>query len=433
MARFGVTSDGFVLKPLDAILREAHERARVMFGDDVDLRDTSALNKIIQVACAEDAEIWKQMEEFYYRNYISSAVGDALDILAEDAGMPRRNLFAAGAFDLEISDPAPGRTYLVPEGTLIVTDPPVRVFATNRSASLSEGAPQASVPVQALDPGPAHDLDAGAVVAIDPQYAERYLDLGAATIAVSVTQALSGGEEEEPDGPLRNRLLGLPRTLWTLNAVRAAVLQVSGVTDVLLSDPAGGVDVSQSYYDRFRFGERRFDAYRQVSAPYFFDIVVAHDFAWPWTTTGAVEGIRERTIRAVEAVRPIGIHPNVIPADHIEVGVRARLVLEPGKEEQSILSSIRQSLADEIAGLRLGSDVLYSRMVCHFADRPGVIDVQDLHLRRCPAAMGRITFGSAPFQHDTVEAAQGENLVMGPKEIAIFRMDSDLIEFEVAP
>jgi hypothetical protein len=54
-----------------------------------------------------------------------------------------------------------------------------------------------------------------------------------------------------------------------------------------------------------------------------------------------------------------------------------------------------------------------------------------MHLRRSPPAFGRITFGAVPFQSTTLEAAVGENLLMGPREIAIFRLDSGLIDIEV--
>ncbi len=83
--------------------------------------------------------------------------------------------------------------------------------------------------------------------------------------------------------------------------------------------------------------------------------------------------------------------------------------------------------------LKLGGNVLFSQVMRAFVEQPGVIDVQNMHLRRCPAAFGRITFGAVPFQADVLEAAVGENLLMGPTEIAIFRIDSALIDLKVVP
>ena len=45
----------------------------------------------------------------------------------------------------------------------------------------------------------------------------------------------------------------------------------------MISDPLGGVDVSQSYFGVFTFGKRLFSAERRLGEPYFVDVVVAHD------------------------------------------------------------------------------------------------------------------------------------------------------------
>jgi hypothetical protein len=66
-----------------------------------------------------------------------------------------------------------------------------------------------------------------------------------------------------------------------------------------------------------------------------------------------------------------------------------------------------------------------------FTDEPGVVDVQGLHLRRGPAGFGRVTLGNVAFQSRPVEAAVGENLQMGPTELAMFRPDSSLLDLDV--
>src|SRR5206468_9722924 len=123
-----------------------------------------------------------------------------------------------------------------------------------------------------------------------------------------------------------------------------------------------------------------------------------------------------------------GIHANIVEADHIEVGVRATVVAQAGADGVALLSSIRQRLAGDIGALRLGGDVLYSQVVCAFVEQPGVLDVQGLHLRRLPAAFGRITFGAVPVQRVLAEAAVGENLVMGPTELAIFAPGGEALD-----
>ncbi|WP_217560551.1 baseplate J/gp47 family protein [Streptomyces sp. GbtcB6] len=432
MTDFGVTPGGFVLKPVDAILAESFDRARQVFPG-ADLTSTSALRKILETAAAEDGEVWKRLEDLYYQNFVSTAVGDALDLLGEDIGLERARLFSSGTVSVSVVNPAEGRTYVLPEGAILVTaDRPARAFGTVAPVMLDSRVPTADVGVVAFEPGPAGDVGIGAIGGIDPTYASVYLaDLGTARLEVANRAPLKGGTGMEADESYRGRLLGFARNLWTVESVAQAALGVSGVIDVVLSDPLGGVDVSQSYFDLFNFDQRAFSSERRAGEPYFFSVVVAHDFRWPWQTTGPVPGIFERVGAAVDAVRPIGIHANIVEADHIEVGVRATLVIAPGSDGVALLSSVRQRLAADIAGLRLGGDVLYSQVVRAFVEQPGVLDVQGLHLRRSPAAFGRITFGDVPFQEVLAEAAVGENLAMGPTELARFAAGGDAFDVTV--
>lgn len=88
MSEFGITKTGFIIKPFQEILNDKAARAREMFGDDVDLRSTSALRKLLDIASAEDQELWKSMEQLYYSNFISTASGDAMDLLGDDIRSP---------------------------------------------------------------------------------------------------------------------------------------------------------------------------------------------------------------------------------------------------------------------------------------------------------------------------------------------------------
>jgi Baseplate J-like protein len=432
MASFGVTPDGFTIKGFDVVLREHIDRARQMFGANLDLGATSPLLKILQVVAAEDAEQWKRMEDLYYSNFVSTAIGGSLDLLGEDVGLTRRQLFAEGDVRFTINNPAPGRPYVLPEGAVVVTAAPVRAFYTTKPLPLSAAAPQGTVRVRAFERGAAGDIAGGQIVGLDPVYRTVSLaTLAPATLAAENPQPFGGGAAAEADEVFRARLLGLPRTIWTLESVRRAVLDVSGVIDVLLFDPLGGVDVSQSYFNNFAFGERAFSGDRRLGEPYFFDVVVAHEFAWPWRTQGPVPGIFERVSAAVDRVRPVGIHPHIVQADHIEVGVQATVLVGPGYDREALLAAITRRLAQDIGALKLGGDVLYSQVMCAFVEQPGVIDVQNLRLRRCPPGFGRISFGAVPFQSAVIEAGPGENLTLGATEIAVFRIDGELSDIAI--
>lgn len=430
MANFGVTEEGFTIKGFDVILSESLQRARQMFGSDIDLTSTSVLRKIIEVTAAEDAELWKRLEDVYYSNFVSTAIGPTLELLGDDIGASRQQLFAQGEVTFKISNPLPGRQYILPEGIVLNTVAPDLNFYTTAAATLNENVTQITIPVQAFLRG--RNLDAQQITSIDSVYAQIYLKLSGTTqITVSNAQPFTGGEQFEDDETYRSRLLGFPRTIWTAERVRHAAVDVEGVLDVLLSDPLGGVDVSQSYFNMFAYNQRLFSSVPPLGEPYFFTIVVAHQFGWPWRTQGNIPGIYERVLAIVDDLRPVGIHPNIVQADHIEVGVRARITIEPGFDGPSLQSLLRQRLATEIGALRLGGNVLFSQTMRVLTEQPGVVDVQDMHLRRNPAAFGRVNFGSVSFQASVQEAEVGENLLMDAAEIAIFPVDGVITDLEM--
>jgi uncharacterized phage protein gp47/JayE len=431
MPDFGITSDGFTLKPLDTILSDMMDRARQTFDVDVDLTPTSPLRKILEVTSAEHAEIWKFAEDLYYANFASAAIGDSLNLLGEDVGIPRLQEFSTGQVQFTLANPAAGRTYLIPQGAVLVTAAPVQAFYTTTPLTLDGNTTQGSVAAQAFERGLTGNVAAASIVDMESQYRQFYLNLGSATLTVTNPAAFTGGEVLEGNDDYRARMLGFPRTIWTVASVVAAAAAVDGVIDVEVFDPLGGVDVSQSYFNLFAFGERLFSGERRLGEPYFFSVVVAHEPSWPWHTQGPVTGIYERVFAAVDAVRPVGIFVNIVEADHIEVGVEAQIVLRAGYDPQAIVAATKQAIASDVGSLKLGHDVLYSQIMRAFVEQPGVLDVQNMHLRRCPPAFGRFTFGGVPFQADIIEVAAGENLVMGQTEIAIFRLDSDLSTLEL--
>jgi uncharacterized phage protein gp47/JayE len=429
MADFGITQDGFVLKGLDVILGEAMDRARQAFDANVDLTPTSALRKLLEVTAAEDAELWKRMEDLYYANFVSTAVGASLDRLGEDLGVARPQRFAGGQVLFTLAGAVAGRTYLIPAGAVVVTSPPMHAFLTDAPVTLSSTTTRATVTVTAFDRG--MNAPANTINAVDPAYALANLSLGTATLTVTNPTAVTGGEQVESDDLYRQFILGFPRNLWTVQSVQEAAASADGVIDVFVSDPLGGVDVSQGYFNLFEFGQRLFSSERRIGEPYFVTVVVAHQPERPWRTQGAVTGVFERVAALVDDVRPVGIFANIVEADHIEVAVEATVTIRAGFDAAGVVASIKAAIAANIGALKLGGNVRYSQVMRAFVDQPAVLDVQNLHLRRCPPAFARISFGGVPFQAGLVEAAIGDNLQMGPLEIAIFRVDSDFNSIQV--
>jgi len=156
--------------------------------------------------------------------------------------------------------------------------------------------------------------------------------------AIQRWRAARGG----PD--YRARLLGVPRTIWTLDALLAQILDVDGVRDAAVFDPLRGVDVSQSYFNMFLFGQRAFSLERQIGSPYCFDIVVAVEPGWPWTTAGgSIPGVYDTVARNGARVAAVSIFPNILEANDVNVGVRATLVVQAGHDQDAVKGQILEN------------------------------------------------------------------------------------------
>ena len=432
MATYGITRQGFEIKPFTKILEEKALRARELFGADVDLRPTSALRKILDLASIEDQELWKGLERLYYGNFLSTANGDSLDLLGEDLGLGRRHLKATGKVTFTLTGGAPGRIYQLPLGTLVETADGV-LFAGRAHLSLSTENPAAEVAVEALERGPGGNVAAAAIVALHADYAAHHLRLAGAEVSVTNADATTGGELLESDADYRATLLGRPRALWTRDAVRRAVLEVDGVRDCRLFDPLGGVDAARSRFGVFAYATRPFTPERLLGRPYPFEILVAVHPGVVWESGESLVGLHERVLTAVDAVRPIAIHPVVRRASHVRVGLRARLRSVPGHDAPALRTAVRGRLETRINSLGLGFDVRWAEIVADLMAVTGVVDVDDLHLRRHPPQWNRVRFGGhSRFRSESVELAVGESLRLETDEIAEAALGAEWTEIEVS-
>jgi hypothetical protein len=198
-----------------------------------------------------------------------------------------------------------------------------------------------------------------------------------------------------------------------------------------------------------RFGDAVFKMPRDVGNPYFFSIVIASAPGALWETEGVapdqIVGLREQILAALEPIRPISTFPTLVQADSVEVALRAQLTLQSGADSGGVRAAAMAAVAGYITSLRLGDAVLYSQVLRVLTELPGVVDVQNLRLRRYPSRFGEVVFGPPVIYADPdnaapLEAPCGGNLTLAPNEVAVFaaanevRPDgSNLLDLEVQP
>jgi uncharacterized phage protein gp47/JayE len=444
---YGVTDQGFIVKPFQSILNDAFARAQLLFGPDIDLRSSSSLRKLLELTSLEDALLWMQLDGVYNSSFTATASGNALDLLGTDIGLGRAHLPATGGATFKLTNAAPTNcVYSLPPGTLVETAPPAAGVPPQRFRLLSkitlvkhnplDGSEQVTASVQALVPGSDGNIAAQQLTRLNPTFAARYLNFDSSFVAVSNANPFSGGELYEDDSTYRLELYALPRTLWTVDAVRATVLALDGVRDALVYDPYGGLDQAAPPFGEFCFSDTKFQLPRELCNPYFFTITVAPNPGVLWEGDSDIIGLHEQILDALQPIRPISIFPTLALADIVQVAVRARVILQAGADKDTVLAAVRTALATYVSSLRLGDAVLYSQVLRVFTETPGIKDVQDLRLRRCPPLFAEIVFGPpAIFGNYTdiasLEAPCGGNLTLAAREVAVFAPDSPLLDIEV--
>jgi len=446
--QFGVTDAGFIVKPLQAILSDAFSRAQQLFGPDIDLCSSSSIRKLLELTSLEGALSWMQLDDVYHSSFLASAAGSALDLLGSDLGRDRSFLQAQGGAQLKLTDAAPkNAVFTLPPGTIIETLPPAPGGDPIRFRLLSkamlvkhdppDGSEQILVAVAAIVAGPAGNIAAKTLNRLNATFAARYLNIDPSFVAVSNPQPMSGGEQYEDDTSYRRKLFALPRSLWTTDAVRETILALDGVRDALVYDPYGGLDKATPPFGGFCFSDDSFQAPRELCNPYFFSITVAPNPGVLWESSGDIIGLKDEVLAAIEPIRPISIFPTLAIADTVQVAFRAQLTLAAGVDAGSILAAVAANVRAYVDSLQLGNAVLYAQVMRILTQLPGVLNVQELRLRRCPPRFGEIVCGTpAIFGNDidigAIEAPCGGDLELAPREVAVFAADSPLMEISLA-
>src|SRR6056297_792101 len=97
---YGVTAEGFLKKTREQIVNSLEERAKTLFGSDVDLRESSPIKFIIDLISWELAEEWDGLQDSYSAHYTKQAVEKSLDDIV--ALLIQRKEAAKAVVDIEI-------------------------------------------------------------------------------------------------------------------------------------------------------------------------------------------------------------------------------------------------------------------------------------------------------------------------------------------
>ena len=189
---YGATPQGFLVKTEDVLIAELEQRARELFGNDIDLSPLEPLGAFIRLLSFALSGNWQAFEGNYYTSYIDTAEGVNLDRLGQFAGIPRKSA-QTEKVTLTFSG---SNAIVIPVGFLVQTPSGV-LYRTIESKTIEAG----TVNVQAESDlvGTASRVTSGQLTEIvTPQVG---ID------SVTNASGSSGGALVESDGDYRARIL----------------------------------------------------------------------------------------------------------------------------------------------------------------------------------------------------------------------------------
>lgn len=221
---YGVTSTGFEAKTLTTILTEMRSTIWNAVSKTLNLSETSLLGQFLGVTASKLRELWEAAQASYAAKDPDQATGQALTNLCKLTGTRRRAAYATTA-EVDITALAAG-TYAI--GALVLhklDDEDARFF--NSEEIVHAGGAISGVVFEAEEVGPIL-LPADTLT----QIANPIVGFS----GVTNPEAGVTGKDEETDTELRiRRELELARRgSSTVDAIRADILEVDGVTSCLV-------------------------------------------------------------------------------------------------------------------------------------------------------------------------------------------------------
>jgi hypothetical protein len=451
-APYGLNENGFLPKPYARLVAEGLALAQKLFGPEIDLTGGSVVRKLVEMTSLEHARTYALIAGMIDDMTVPTARGDALSRLGEELGLPRPYLNARGEVKLTFKGKLEGEATLsLPNGLRLRTLGGHHV-ALAETVKFTAQRKEVVVPVVALHPGPEHNLNQATPTQkivqwnpVDPRIGDLVVAAQAIAPGTSLedacgiehSAALTGGELRWPDDRYRQLLLRAPRSLWTVPAMQLAVSLVPGVRQCKIIDLQGGLDIDQSIFGSFNFGDRVFGTERDLASPYYFVVLVAPTEAAIWD---GPDGLAALVAETLEDLRPIGVFPDVRQAVEIYVGVRAELIVDgiplPSGDRASVNGSpaaqalkrrVLQRVGGYIANLGFGEQVSPSKITWVMMNETGIADVRNLSLTRYPKPANGIGFLEPADKAAVQVLGSGVGIKPASEEIAVYIDDVDAL------
>lgn len=188
----GLTDKGYQRRTFDDIMRGKIQRAKELFGENIDTGDQAVLGKILRINAYDQAIYEEEAEAVYYSSKPNSAFGQSLDRLVPLGGISR-NPATAASYSVQAYGT---EGYVIEAGFLVGTDTGLTYWTTQEYSIGEDGS--CLMEVSCTEAGTIGNVSAAAI--------NKVINPDANITSVSGVECLVAGVDEESDADLRERL-----------------------------------------------------------------------------------------------------------------------------------------------------------------------------------------------------------------------------------
>lgn len=220
-----LTDTGFYRPTFEEILESQRERAKVLFGEDIDTENNSVLGKYIRLNASDIDTLYQSLEGVYYARFPNTASGLSLDRLCPFAGISRNP--ATFAKHLVKVHGTAGAT--VEAGFLVSTQSQSQVYHTLEDYVIGADG-EVEVIVECEEAGTAGNVATGEICDI--------VNPSADVTSIEHIRTSEYGEDIESDYNLRLRFKEsiAGSGAMTTEAIKSAIMRVTNVQSVYIKE-----------------------------------------------------------------------------------------------------------------------------------------------------------------------------------------------------
>lgn len=350
---------GYVRRTYDEIIESKIQRAKELFGEDIETDETTPLGKLIRINAYDQALAEEEAEAIYYARFPNTATGVSLDRLCTFVGISRNSATPA-QYKVKVSGTA-GAT--IPFGFIVSTKSEIDYYNTADSEIGTDGI--CFINVECTEAGILGNVNAGVINIIKNPSSDIEEVQGVSVIKT--------GTDTESDYSLRQRFNEAKEGLGACNenALRTALLRVETVTSVSVA--VNEEDTADS----------------SGRPPHSFECYVAGG-----------ESYHSEIAKAIYEKKPLGIKTygaqsytifdeggysheiNFSHCSHINIDVTVKIKTNADFNSLSGKEDVKSNLTAYINGLGVGKDVILSSLYGQIHSVNGVVEVIELSMQK---------------------------------------------------